>query len=82
MSRQLRLSTYNNWAYHIGNKADEWMNNLLIEFEQHKKALEINIRPKLKIEEFNATNKKLRSYSIRKKIIKLIFKIKYHKLDL
>lgn len=78
-SGKLRLSTYENYAYHMGNTLEEWM------LDQYKMKLktkvEISIDKEI-IKKIGVTPNskiKLKIYSLRKRIAKKIFKFKYKK---
>jgi len=73
---KLRLATYNNYAYHIGNTLEPWMNsvhdnNLIRDVAN----LEIVMRP-LSSDLFN-TRLKNKFYGLKKKIIKKAFSLIY-----
>ena len=82
MSNKLRLATYENWAYHIGNRVESWM-QILINESNYKQVnfKKVAINP-VELKEFNVSKKKLKYYAFRKKLIKFLFKIKYSNLDL
>lgn len=68
----MRLSTFNNYAYHIGNQVESWMNGLLSS-ENFKEENHSNV-------ESTKERKKTiphRTYIIRKHLIKKLFKIFY-----
>jgi hypothetical protein len=68
----MRLSTFNNYAYHIGNQVESWMNGLLSS-ENFKEENHSNV-------ESTKERKKTiphRTYIIRKHLIKTLFKIFY-----
>jgi hypothetical protein len=74
-SGKLRLSTYNNFAYHIGNKVEDWMikiaeNNLKIEIEK------TNFIVLNSSDLFNSYLKN-KFYNLKKMTIKKVFKILY-----
>lgn len=70
----MRLSTFNNYAYHIGNRIESWMNDLSLT-ENFIKSNQSHV-------EFTEKRKKTinhRLYIIKKHYIKLLFKIFYSK---
>lgn len=66
----LRLSTYHFYAFHMGNKVEDWMqevNKEVVDIEETS----LYLNPQLKYQESNDLG-----FRIKKKIIKLFFKIK------
>jgi hypothetical protein len=75
-SGKLRLATYNNYAYHIGNKLEEWMDDIqLINKRTKNKEIQI-INDCEQVDLFN-TKFNTKFYGFKKKIIKNIFSILY-----
>lgn len=75
-SGKLRLATYNNYAYHIGNKLEDWMNDVQL-INKETKSIEIKIiRNLVQVDLFN-TKLNNKFYGFKKKIIKYIFLILY-----
>jgi len=70
----MRLSTFNNYAYHIGNQVESWMNDLLSS-ENFKESKHSDVESTK--EEKKTINHRI--YIIRKHFIKTLFKIFYSK---
>jgi hypothetical protein len=75
-SGKLRLSTYNNYAYHMGNTTESWMYSVLDTNEKEKKMVDIDLF-KLKSETKTNFSFKLKCYRYKKNLIKLVFKFFY-----
>lgn len=78
-SGKLRLSTYNNFAFHIGNKLEDWM--IAINEENLKsKILKTNHKSvEISSDLFN-TQTKNKFYNLKKRIIKKLFSILYKRI--
>lgn len=75
-SGKLRLATYNNYAYHIGNKLEDWMNDIQL-INKETKSIEIKtIRNLVQVDLFN-TKFNNKFYGFKKKILKYIFSVLY-----
>lgn len=75
-SGKLRLATYNNYAYHIGNKLEDWMNDIQL-INKETKSIEIKtIRNLVEVDLFN-TKFNNKFYGFKKKILKYIFSVLY-----
>lgn len=76
LSGKMRLSTYNNFAFHMGNKTESWMYDI-----QKNNTVSTIILPNYTIENFKCSNSvsSLKSYCFKckKKIIKNLFKMFY-----
>lgn len=75
-SGKLRLSTFSNFAFHIGNKVEDWM--IIIIDNNHKKENFKTIEPLslLSTDLFNSITK-TKIYNLKKMIIKKLFSIVY-----
>ncbi|WP_290831547.1 glycosyltransferase family A protein [Flavobacterium sp.] len=76
MSGKLRLSTFNNFAYHMGNNVEDWMltvNENNLKKENFKSVV---LTSTLSTDLFNSKLKN-RFYTLKKKIIKKLFSIFY-----
>ncbi|MFI2743783.1 glycosyltransferase [Zhouia sp. PK063] len=73
-SGRLRLSTYNNYAYHMGNTIESWMFDVLNNNEQN---IAVNTSTFNLQNIVYQRNLKHKSYSFRKRVIKIIFKKLY-----
>ena len=73
-SGKLRLSTYNNYAFHMGNKVEDWMVKIA---EANEKITDKDINHHLDIIQkkdlFNSKTRNI-SYKLKKSIFKLLFK--------
>lgn len=76
-ANKLRLATYNNYAYHMGNQLENWMTNL----ENDNKKLELNDKKNLNIKSFDLRNNWIfnKYFGLKKRIIKKTFKVLYKK---
>ncbi len=76
LSNKMRLSTYNNFAFHMGNKAENWMYDI----QKNNSTTDI-ILPNYNIENLKISNSisslKIYGFKFKKKIIKKLFKIFY-----
>lgn len=76
LSGKMRLSTYNNYAFHMGNKVEDWM----IEVQKNNESIPFNKNNssnKFEIEEANKNKINRIYYKINKKFVKKIFKLLY-----
>jgi hypothetical protein len=76
-ANKLRLSTYHNYAYHMGNKLENWMTDL----QNNNKKSDINSKNKLDTQSIDLHynwffNKKA---GLQKSIVKKLFKVFYQK---
>lgn len=78
-SGKLRLSTYNNFAFHIGNKLEDWM--IAINEENLKTEILKNNQTSVEISSdlFN-TQTKNKFYNLKKMVIKKLFSILYKRI--
>jgi hypothetical protein len=77
-SGKLRLSTFNNYAFHIGNKLEDWM----IEVQQRNSENTIFSKSEFNVPaSYDLFNSKIKNklYNVRKKGIKKIFSFLYEK---
>lgn len=75
-SSKLRLATYNNYAYHIGNKLEDWMGDVQLKNKKTKnKEIQI-INDLTQVDLFN-TKLNIKLYGLKKKILKYIFSVFY-----
>lgn len=74
-ANKLRLATFNNYAYHMGNQLESWMKNL----ENDNNKTELNVEKKLNIQSFDLRYSWFfnKYFGFKKKIIKKTFKILY-----
>ena len=71
----MRLSTYNNFAYHMGNTVEDWMLEIQKDNLSNKNDFTtVSNKTSSKTDEFK--NETIR-YKIKKKIVKRIFKFLY-----
>lgn len=72
----MRLSTYNNFAYHMGNTTEKWMYDIQDENLKQEKSIpgEVNA---IKLLEFEPKEVNLSWYKLKKRIINKLFKILY-----
>lgn len=76
---KLRLSTYNNYAFHMGNKLENWMETIQ---ENNMKCIVNKIKSdKIVTPSSDLLNSKMKNkwYGLKKKIIKKIFSLFYSK---
>jgi hypothetical protein len=71
LSRGLRLPTYHFYAFHIGNKLEDWMCKEYDSLMKSSESIELKLSPKLKYKEINTY-----WYRFKKKVLKKVFKIK------
>jgi len=71
LSGGLRLSTYHFYAFHMGNKLEDWMINEYDVLEKKSEKIEVNLFPKLKYREANDF-----WYKLKKRILKKTFRFK------
>lgn len=75
LSNKLRLATYNNFAYHMGNRVEDWMLSVQKENNCNKSDCIIDLKNR------DSVSKDLKyetiKYRIKKKLVKKIFKIFY-----
>jgi hypothetical protein len=76
-SGKLRLSTYNNFAFHMGNKLESWMIDVQNDNTRYVKNNEENPRFSSQLTDMYNTKLKDKYYGLRKKIVKNIFSILY-----
>ncbi len=73
LSGRMRLSTYHNFAFHMGNKVESWMtevqNNNLSQPRSIVASANFGVTKRTKLETFG--------YSLKKKIVKKLFKLIY-----
>jgi hypothetical protein len=77
-SGMMRLSTYNNFAFHVGNKLESWMMEVQKDNINSKKKYDINgeiVAPSLDL--FNSTGKN-KWYGLKKMVLKKIFSFIYN----
>lgn len=76
-SGKLRLSTYNNYAYHMGNLVEQWM--LDVYQENLNKKVNVDFKFQFNKKQSNSIISKCNQkiYLLRKKIVKKIFKLFY-----
>ncbi|MCA0153714.1 glycosyltransferase family A protein [Winogradskyella vincentii] len=72
----MRLSTYNNFAYHMGNNVEEWMKEI------QRKNLEVsnavsNENKKLRLPNFKPRVINFKLYKLKKRIVHRLFKLIY-----
>jgi hypothetical protein len=74
-SGKLRLSTYNNFAYHIGNKVEDWM----IKIAENNRKIEIEKTNFIVLNSSDLFNSYLKNkfYNLKKMTIKKVFNIFY-----
>ncbi len=74
-ANKLRLATYHNYAYHMGNKLENWM----IDLQKNNKKFEFNIKNELNIKSIDLRNNWFfnKWFGLKKKIIKKGFNIFY-----
>lgn len=76
MANKLRLSTYHNHAYHIGNKVEEWMRVLYESSKPNNSIAHNNIqRSSFGNSELRITKFNLMHYSLKKNIVKSLFNL-------
>lgn len=75
-SGKLRLSTFNNYAFHIGNTIEDWMLHVHSENDKTKINMESSKLQGLSHDLFNSKAKS-KFYNLRKKIIKKAFSFLY-----
>lgn len=75
-SGKMRLSTYYNYAYHMGNTTEKWMYDILI---SNQKKLIFKTKSNFNLPQGVVSTLKLKAYRLRKKMIKKIFKLLYRK---
>lgn len=79
-STKMRLSTYHNFAFHMGNTTESWMYELL-----DKNHVNININDNLEESFINKKTSnyslKLKLYRLKKNVIKKLFKLFYYKAN-
>lgn len=75
---KLRLATFNNYAYHIGNKLEDWMIDVQ---QKNKEGIVFEKSIFDGVESYDLFNSKINNklYSMRKKIIKKLFSFLYEK---
>ena len=76
---KLRLATYKNFAYHIGNEMEEWMTDIIINNSSNKKTQQFELKTSILKDVFNSKFEG-KVYSLRKMIIKKIFALVYGKV--
>ena len=76
-SNKLRLSTYHNYAYHMGNKLENWM----VDLQLNNKKYDMNINNKLNTELVDLSNNWFfnKYFGLKKKMIKKAFNVFYKK---
>lgn len=72
LSGGLRLSTYNFYAYHMGNVLEQWMVESCEKLNELPKKLDLNLNPELNYKEKNKVK-----YKLEKKILKKVFNTIY-----
>lgn len=75
-SGKMRLSTYNNYAFHMGNTTEKWMYDIL---ESNNKNSIFNVKSNLKLSQRRSYQYKIKAYRLRKNLIKVLFKLLYRK---
>ncbi|MCX6172298.1 MAG: glycosyltransferase family A protein [Flavobacterium sp.] len=73
LSGKMRLATYNNYAFHMGNKVESWM----IELQKVNLSQPKQINKSIISSECRKRNQKYFGYRLKKKIVKIIFKLFY-----
>ena len=79
VARKMRLSTYNNYAYHMGNEIEPWMNEAYLKSFETFKKIQIDKNTIALISPKQQTFFKYKIYAIRKLIVKKLFKILFFK---
>ncbi|WP_029272133.1 glycosyltransferase family A protein [Flavobacterium sp. KJJ] len=76
-ANKLRLSTYNNYAYHMGNKLENWM----IDLQNNNNKADTNIKNKLNTKSIDLHHNWFfnKQFGLQKKIVKKLFNIFYKK---
>lgn len=81
LANKLRLSTYHNHAYHIGNKVEEWMRVLYESNKSDNSIVSDNIQIRININsELRITKFRLMKYSLKKIIVKSLFNLFHRSL--
>ncbi|TNJ45763.1 glycosyltransferase [Tamlana fucoidanivorans] len=68
MSGGFRLSTYHFYAFHMGNKLENWMTIVYDKLENNSEELDLKLFPKLKYQDINPF-----WYKFKKKLLKKVF---------
>jgi hypothetical protein len=76
-ANKLRLSTYHNYAYHMGNKLENWM----VDLQNDNKKWDSNINYELNSKSIDLHNNWFfnKYFGLKKKIVKKLFNIFYKK---
>ena len=76
-ANKLRLATYNNYAYHMGNKLENWM----VDLQNNNKKSDIDIKNQLDVKSIDLNYNWIfnKYFGLQKKIIKKLFKGFYKK---
>jgi len=76
-ANRLRLATYHNFAYHMGNTVEDWM----VDLQNNNKKMELNTVKGLTIKSIDLWNNWFfnKYFGLKKKIVKKVFKF-YYKL--
>jgi len=74
-ANKLRLATYNNYAFHMGNKLEDWM----VEKHKSNKKIENIEKKRLDVQSLDLNNNWFynKCFGLNKKIIKMIFSLFY-----
>jgi hypothetical protein len=73
-SGMMRLSTINNYAYHMGNTPEDWFYKVNID-----RNTEFNVRHKFPINNANRKQNMLKNYWLKKKLISIVFNLFYRR---
>lgn len=76
---KLRLATYRNFAYHMGNEMEEWMSDVIVNNSLDKQTQQIELKASELKDVFNSKFES-KVYSLRKMIVKKIFVLVYGKI--